>query len=357
MILQLIRLPTEPRDKKHQKTTDPKIQALVCLIFGAFLLLVAASTISQILSPPVWTEKLAVENATGQKLVITDYRYATNVSFEDLLRFLANDTTIQANYTYPEYTCGDFAVHLHDDAELQGIRCGIVGVSLNTTGYTGMNMNYTTTQDPATGLENDTGHGFVVFNTTDEGIVYIDPTGVTGPEKIKGRQPEYMIVYFLKGLPLGEISVNQSEQLDYHYYEQREQSYEEYVDKVLDFNNQSDAYEANMTALNKSFTKYENDRAAFNAEYGNYKAELEDLVAANVSIDAMPYQLKIWHDGLVEWQKALDKMQASLIDQGNQLDAQRARLNEERDAIRQSEAASWDMTTPLGVVDNVIIEW
>lgn len=65
----------------------------------------------------------------------------------------------------------DFAERLHNNAEMAGIRCGLV--ILDMVGY----------QDPHNlGIEPDAGHACNVFNTTDRGLVYIDCTGVTGSD-------------------------------------------------------------------------------------------------------------------------------------------------------------------------------
>ena len=149
-----------------------------------------------------------------------------------MIMFLNNDTSDMADYVSPDYTCGDFAVHLHDDAEAQGIRCGIVGVALNVSGYTGLDARYVIPSQLGAGNDSDTGHGFTVFNTTDRGLVYIDATGVTSEEKAQGRQPHYMVVYFKQGMPLGEIGVNQSESLDYAYYQQKESQYQAYDQNI-----------------------------------------------------------------------------------------------------------------------------
>ncbi len=353
----MMQLPGNYKGIKPKKQSDPKIRLLVILAFGSFLLIVAVSILYNILYPPVWTEQLAIDNATGQKLTITNYRYATNVSYEKLTRFLANDTTDMVDYVFPNYTCGDFAVHLHDDAETSGIKCGIVGVALNTTGYTGMDTSHLIPAKIGASNDSDSGHGFVVFNTTDMGLIYIDPTGVTGTEKIQGRHPHYMVVYFLQGSTLGEISINQSERLDYDYYHQKESLYEVYVNDILDFDKQVSAYNADRNAYNSTLANYDSDRESFIAEYVRYKAELDDLNDSNVSGQQLPEQLDIWKTGLDDWQKALELKQLAIFNQSEQLDAEKQRLNEKRASIQQSEEANWEMTTSLGVVDNVVIDW
>ena len=283
---------------KPQKKSDRNVRLLVCMAFGALVIVVGASILYNILYPPVWTERLSLLNATSQHIMITEYRYATNVSYDRLMMFLNNDTSDMADYVSPNYTCGDFAAHLHDDAEAQGIRCGIVGVSLNVSGYSGLDTRYMIPSHPGAGDNSDMGHGFTVFNTTDRGLVYIDATGVTSEEKAQGRQPRYMVVYFEQGMPLGEIAVNQSESLDYAYYQQKESQYEAYDKKIAEYNDEVQATNAETRAFNETFNAYTSDLKAFDEEYDRLSAELNDLKDANVSQQEMPEQLDIWRAGL-----------------------------------------------------------
>jgi hypothetical protein len=350
-------LPRDQTDLKPQKQSNRKVRLLVCLVFGALAIVVGVSILYTLFYPAVWTERLSIMNATSQHLTITEYRYATNVSYDTLMMFLNNDTSDMADYVSPNYTCGDFAVHLHDDAEAQGIRCGIVGVSLNVSGYSGLDTRYVIPSHPGVEDNSDMGHGFTVFNTTDRGLVYIDATGVTSEEKAQGRQPRYMVVYFKQDMPLGEICVNQSESLDYSYYQQKESQYQAYNKKISDYNDEVKAINAETKAFNITFKAYTSDLDAYDEEYDRFSAELNDLEDANVSQQEMPEQLDLWREGLIRWQDALDVKLDKIKDQKNDLDAKKKLMNEKRAAIEQSEEAHWEMSTPLGVVDNVVVYW
>jgi hypothetical protein len=90
----------------------------------------------------------------GKVLTLTNYKKAANPTYNQLIKFLKKDKTDERDYT-DSYVCSDFARTLHNNAEKSGIRAGWVGVrSVN--------------------------HAFNVFETTDEGTVYIDCTGVPG---------------------------------------------------------------------------------------------------------------------------------------------------------------------------------
>jgi hypothetical protein len=169
-----------------------------------------------------------------------------------------------------------------------------VAVTLNTTGYTGLDVINGTLDDNGT-ANSARGHAFNVFNTTDRGLVYIDATGNTKAEKDRGIQPYKMVVYFQEGLPLGEIIVNQSEGLDYAYYRQREGLYSLYVQNVSRFFEDLDYYNKAVVALN-----------------GTLNSTLE---------------------------------------------AKKQELTEEKRTLGQCEEAKWIIKKPLGIVDRAGVYW
>ena len=63
-------------------------------------------------------------DAAGDKLKIRNNRYAHNPTYEELMDFLAKNDIDKRDYEYPTYTCGNFAVDLHDAAEKKYIRAG-----------------------------------------------------------------------------------------------------------------------------------------------------------------------------------------------------------------------------------------
>jgi hypothetical protein len=78
------------------------------------------------------------------------------IAWKDLVDFLARDHTNWNAYDINNYNCLDFAIDLVENAKKQKIDAWIVGVDF-TNG--------------------ETGHAFVGFNTSDKGIVYVEPQG------------------------------------------------------------------------------------------------------------------------------------------------------------------------------------
>lgn len=151
-----------------------KLKGLLCI--ALFLALITASAVSATPSKnsemptnyqfSTWIsgyseEYLINENgvyicdAAGDKLKIHNNRYAHNPTYEELMDFLDKNDIDKRDYEYPRYTCGNFAVDLHDAAEKKFIRAGIV-CALNDNG--------------------DFDHAFNMFETVDNGTVFIDCT-------------------------------------------------------------------------------------------------------------------------------------------------------------------------------------
>jgi len=77
---------------------------------------------------------------------------AVDVSFAQLKSFLDNCQTIQGN---PDRDCSEYAEDLHNEAEAQGIRAAIVVIPMGK-------------------FPDISFHAINAFETTDEGVIYID---------------------------------------------------------------------------------------------------------------------------------------------------------------------------------------
>lgn len=99
------------------------------------------------------TQKLPF--TSGGELYIINNPTSHDPTYSELLSFLQNDTTDTLTY-HSKFMCGEFATLLHNNAESQGIRSGVVNIR----------------------FQNQTvGHTINAFNTTDQGLVFIDCTG------------------------------------------------------------------------------------------------------------------------------------------------------------------------------------
>jgi hypothetical protein len=139
--------------------------------------------------------------ARGEQIQLTNQPNTHNPTWAELKAFLAKDDTDQLSYIEGSFTCGDFAKRLHDNAELAGIRAGVVAIEFQT----------------------GSPHACNVFYTTDKGIVYIDDTsGNFKWEKYDG------VGYIEIGKGYGIISINDATSFSHSYYEDVAQKWATY---------------------------------------------------------------------------------------------------------------------------------
>ena len=104
-----------------------------------------------ILPPQASSKPVTYSYSTIQPTPTINYR---PITWKELVNFLSDDHTNWNEYIPGKYVCLDFAVDLVANAEKRYIKAWIVGVEFKDGGP---------------------GHAFVAFETTDRGIVYIEP--------------------------------------------------------------------------------------------------------------------------------------------------------------------------------------
>lgn len=184
----------------------------------------------------------------GEPIVLVNNPHATNPTYAELVAFIVEDTTNTNEYVKggPEaYVCADFAEEVHNNAEAAGIRAAWVGVSF-------------TDGQP---------HALNAFETTDKGIVYIDCTGETtkiwlGDSYIPNIKPvtfeswlykksipdsakltEWDTVAFVEvGKEYGLIGINEAKSLEYDFFLEYTQKWQEYKIKLEAYNREVERY-------------------------------------------------------------------------------------------------------------------
>ncbi len=95
----------------------------------------------------------AISQINTLKSQLTTGHVLINPTYTNMLAFIASDNTDKIQYQANKFECWDFAADVINHAASQSIRCAIVMIDLNSTD----------------------GHAIVGFNTTDKGMVYIEP--------------------------------------------------------------------------------------------------------------------------------------------------------------------------------------
>jgi hypothetical protein len=88
-----------------------------------------------------------------------------NPTYQEMKTFLAQDSTNTNAYNEDKYVCVDFAAAVNNNAEAKGIRCAVVDI-FYPDGY---------------------GHTIVAFDTTDRGLIYIEPQFDVEVKLVDGR--------------------------------------------------------------------------------------------------------------------------------------------------------------------------
>jgi len=96
---------------------------------------------------------LAAGDKTSTQQATSDGYTLQNPTYQEMKTFLAEDDTNDNSYAEDKYVCVDFSAAVNNNAEAQGIRCAIVDI-FYPDGY---------------------GHTIVAFDTTDRGLIYIEP--------------------------------------------------------------------------------------------------------------------------------------------------------------------------------------
>lgn len=142
--------------------------------------------------------------ANWEQIQLANNSSSHDPSWEELRVFLIDDWTQSIPYSDSSFICGDYAEMLHNNAEKAGIKTAVVIIH-----WVGNNVT----------------HAINVFNTTDEGLAFIDDTGTKttgkGKDKVayinlgsdyglielsKATLPAYdSYVQYMATLPLGEL--------------------------------------------------------------------------------------------------------------------------------------------------------
>jgi hypothetical protein len=117
-----------------------------------------ANTLNQITSTNERVKSLQTDYdslKTNNDRMTVGYAYVfSDPTFLQMKNFLASDKTDQNTYNIATYNCQNFCADVIANAAKAKIRCAFVSID-----------------------ERSSGHAIIAFNTTDKGIIYIEPQG------------------------------------------------------------------------------------------------------------------------------------------------------------------------------------
>jgi len=157
--------------KGFLKTKLAKVLMLVCI----GVLLVGGDACG---SEDINGQFIAIKNPTFQELkdfVHGQFIAIKNPTFQELKDFVLGDLTSRNEFVLNQYECRNFATEVNNNAEAEGLRCAFVLLCY------------------------DRGqHSVVAFDTTDRGLVYIEPqTDARIHPEVGGKYQEQEIIEIL----------------------------------------------------------------------------------------------------------------------------------------------------------------
>jgi hypothetical protein len=253
-------------DRMNKKIIIYLVFILIGLTFPMVILPVGCQD-----SGHLYDDNAVIVGGDGEPIDLVDNPSATNPTYALVQAFIKTDLTDMNSYT-DDYSCGDFAEDVHNNAEAMGIRAGWVGIFF---------------------VGEETGHACNAFQTTDMGLVYIDCTGGNSeggpvPTPIHKGPLEHnatswdKVAYVELGMEYGVIALNSADSLSYSYYADYKQSWEEYEQLVGEYNN----------------------------EVTEYNEEIEGKVYQQGSVELR--KIKKWEAEIEEMKEEIDAMTAEL---------------------------------------------
>ncbi|HUL62627.1 MAG TPA: hypothetical protein VLT35_06150, partial [Methanocella sp.] len=254
-------------------------------------------------------------------------------------------------YDYPNYTCLDFAVALHNRAEAAGIKCAVVTVQF---------------------ADQAEGHAFDAFPTGDRGVVYVDCTGINETEAADGAEPTDNVVYLREAGELGELPIGQAGgNLDYAFYLDRKgridayrAQWKQYGADVAAYNAEVADRAAQVAANDQYYDAYSDDCDRFAAALDEYNRQMSQHNQGVSLGDPNAPQAPTNRDELVAWQARLDDEYrqysatwSRLEAWRKELNADKAALNDRLNALRNAEESKWITYSPMGIVEDVESFW
>lgn len=140
------------RKKKNRKRMAVKIAKVTLTVF---ILIVLAFTLIPIVQSFV----------SGHSAIIgLNYYSLRDPTYNEMLSFIRSDRTNEHIYSFPDYVCADFSRDTQYNAIRAGYRCG--KVNLRFEGGQSVMIGNTIYEN---------GHTVICFETSDKGLVFIEP--------------------------------------------------------------------------------------------------------------------------------------------------------------------------------------
>jgi hypothetical protein len=239
---------------------------LIFLVLTAVIILPLAGcgNLAGIFQNPNYTyeDGAVLVRGNDQPIQLVNNQQAVDVSYAELLDFIRSDPSDKHLYiargsTTPEksFVCSDFAEIVHNNAEASGIRAAYMGIDW---------------------MDGSIGHAINAFETTDQGMVYIDCTGQSIYSQIETGQnaPQSdswdKVAYIEVGKKYGVIGLDYARSPDYPFFAEYDRKWQEFRDKLAVYN--AEVKQFNQTIANRTFR----EGSAELEQVKNWESQLND---------------------------------------------------------------------------------
>jgi hypothetical protein len=153
-------IPNIPADTGYsdELALNPDAESYLNQTWGGRTIDLPAEGTSRLVLNAIPGHDFYLKYSDGSYVTITNHQDAHNPTMAELKAFLKDDHTEDYPGSVPSFVCLNYAVMLHNNAEANGIRCAVVVIA---------------------GTASSEGHALDAFQTTDDGLVFVDDTGNT----------------------------------------------------------------------------------------------------------------------------------------------------------------------------------
>jgi len=216
--------------------------------------------------------QLPYVGGSKDQLILVNNHTATNPTWQQLCSFLSSDETEQKLFIFSDYTSGDSAKELHDNAESHELRAAFVVVD----------------------IEGDSRYAVNAFKTTDKGLVFVDcnysrykahmlweMNSLTKAGWLMYSVPEISydaIAYVKINKELGMLSFTKDGQNSYEFYEIMKKKWAECQPRLTAYNNKIENLNKELTPNNYWATPIQKQLKEIENEYNELKIITNQLI-------------------------------------------------------------------------------
>ncbi|MBP1708095.1 MAG: hypothetical protein H6Q39_1819, partial [Chloroflexi bacterium] len=227
----------------------------------------------------IYEDGALLVDGSDQPIEVINNPGAADVSYAQLLQFIREDPTDQIKYVSrgadtgeKAFVCSDFAEAVHNYAESAGIRAGYASIDWE---------------------DGQIGHAIDAFETTDQGLVYIDCTGKSLYSQIEDSEDGAAgswdkVAYVETGKKYGVIGLDYARSPLYSYFVEYDLKWQKFREELAAYN--ADVKRYNQEIAGKTFRKGSPELARIENWEARLKEQEQELNALSAEIGSSRFK-------------------------------------------------------------------